>query len=180
MCGTRRSLFKPASAATAKPQGRTAQWPRVKDPVGTYWRAVGKADGEAMARCYAADATFRDPVFRLADGEVRDMWRMLLPPGNEVAMTTGPLERRDGGATGALEAVYRFPSTGRRVHNHITSTFTVREGLIVDQRDRFSFWRWSRMALGPVGWGLGWTPLLRRQVRRQARRRLDKWQSMSP
>jgi ketosteroid isomerase-like protein len=39
---------------------------------------LDRADGEAMAACYAPDATFSDPVFTgLAPGRVRDMWRML-------------------------------------------------------------------------------------------------------
>jgi hypothetical protein len=41
-------------------------------------------------------------------------------------------------------------------------------GKIVRQVDRFSFWRWSRQALGWKGWLLGWTPWLRNRVRAQA------------
>jgi predicted ester cyclase len=42
-------------------------------------------------------------------------------------------------------------------------------------RDQFSFHRWARQALGPVGLALGWTPLLRAAVRRKAAARLAKF-----
>jgi len=44
----------------------------------------------------------------------------------------------------------------------------------VRHEDRFSLWRWSRQALGPAGWLLGWSPLLRRRIRSGARRRLER------
>ena len=42
-------------------------------------------------------------------------------------------------------------------------------GKIVRHIDRFDFWRWSRMALGPAGLLLGWTPLLHKKVQAKAR-----------
>jgi hypothetical protein len=137
-----------------------------------YWDALDRADGEAMAACYAHDATFRDEVFELVGDDIGAMWRMLLRPGADVVVTTHALQETPTGASGAWEAVYRFPSTGRRVHNRIESSFTVAGDAIVAQRDRFPFWKWSRMALGPVGWLLGWTPMLRRQVQARARSQL--------
>ena len=59
------------------------------------------------------------------------------------------------------------------MHNAIDATFEFRDGLIVRHVDRFDFWRWSRQALGPIGLLLGWTPILRRKVRRTVRRTLD-------
>ena len=49
------------------------------------------------------------------------------------------------------------------------------DGLITRHRDRFDFWRWSRQALGPAGWLLGWTPLLRAKVRATAAGNLDRF-----
>ena len=47
--------------------------------------------------------------------------------------------------------------------------------MIARHTDRFSFWRWSRQALGPVGLWLGWTPFLRAKVRANARAGLKDW-----
>jgi hypothetical protein len=41
--------------------------------------------------------------------------------------------------------------------------------------DKFDFWKWSSQALGPVGFILGWTPMLRKKVQKQARERLAKF-----
>ena len=50
--------------------------------------------------------------------------------------------------------------------NDVRATFRIEDGLIVDHVDGFSFWKWSRQALGTKGLLLGWTPFLRAQGRR--------------
>ncbi|MBA2440131.1 MAG: hypothetical protein H0V50_05600, partial [Thermoleophilaceae bacterium] len=60
------------------------------------------------------------------------------------------------------------------------ATFRFTGGLIAEHRDEFSFGAWSRQALGPVGLALGWTPLLKAKVRRQARQGLDEFMAGRP
>ena len=48
-------------------------------------------------------------------------------------------------------------------------------GLIVQHRDSFDFWHWSRQALGAPGLLLGWTPFLRAKVQAQAKASLQKY-----
>ena len=55
------------------------------------------------------------------------------------------------------------------------ATFRIEDDLIVDHVDRFSFWKWSRQALGTKGLLLGWTPFLRCKVGGTARAGLDKF-----
>jgi hypothetical protein len=50
----------------------------------------------------------------------------------------------------------------------INSRFTLKDGLIHTQHDRFSMWKWSRQALGLQGLILGWTPHVRDKVRGMA------------
>ena len=140
-----------------------------------YWDAIGRLDAEAMAACYAADATFQDEVFLLRGPECGMMWRMLFQGARDLVIKPGPLTVADGVAQGRLDAWYTFTQTGRKVHNRIRTRLVVRDGRIVDHHDRFPFYKWSRQALGAKGWLLGWTPLVRGAVRRQARKRLDKW-----
>ena len=71
-------------------------------------------------------------------------------------------------ASATWEAVYTFPKTGRPVHNKVQASFELRDGLIVRHRDDFDLYRWTRMALGPVGAVLGWTPIMQNQVRAQS------------
>ena len=58
----------------------------------------------------------------------------------------------DGGRA-KWEAKYTFSQTGNLVHNKIDAAFAFRDGKIVRHVDRFSFWRWSAQALGPMGQG---------------------------
>lgn len=143
-----------------------------------FYRAFERLDADAMARAYAPDATFEDEVFRLSGrDEIGAMWAMLCdairkngqPQWRLVATA---IEADEIGARAHWEATYRFSATGRRVHNAIDAEFVLREGLILAHRDRFDFYRWARQALGPSGWLLGWTPLLRGKVRAQAARNL--------
>ena len=109
----------------------------------------------AMAACYAPDAHFRDPVFGdLSGAEAGAMWRMLTRTARDLKV-----EVPEHDATSAhWIARYTFPATGRPVVNDVHATFRIEHDLIVDHVDRFSFWQWSRQALGPKGLLLGWTP----------------------
>ncbi len=135
------------------------------------YAAMDRGDGEAMAACYAAGATFTDPVFvGLTDGEPGDMWRMLTARSADLRVDL--LEREADGDRGSAHWVarYTFGRTGRPVVNDVQSTFRFDPaGLVLRQRDEFDLWRWSRQALGLQGLLLGWTPVLQHTVRDRAR-----------
>lgn len=134
------------------------------------YEAFAAHDGDAMAACYAPDARFDDPVFALRGGDVGDMWRMLTERGS--ARITFEIE---GDARARWTAEYDFD--GRPVRNQIESAFAFDgNGRILRQVDTFAFARWARQALGWKGMLLGWTPFLREAVRKQAARRLARWQ----
>jgi len=141
-----------------------------------FWESLGAKDADEMAACYAADATFEDEVFQLRGAECGMMWRMLFQGAADLRVKVHPLRMEDNGvAHYTWEAWYTFTATGRPVHNRIPTRLVLRNGKIIDHHDRFPFYRWSRQALGAKGWLLGWTPLVRMAVRKQARKRLDKW-----
>jgi uncharacterized protein len=133
--------------------------------------AMNRRDGEAMARMYAPDGRFRDPAFgELSGAEAGDMWRMLTSRADDLRVELA--EHSVDGDTGRARwiARYTFTRTGRPVINDVRASFRFREdGLIQDHEDSFSFYRWARQALGPVGLALGWAPPLQLAVRRRAR-----------
>ena len=139
-----------------------------------FYRAFAALDADAMARCYAADASFQDEVFTLAGrDQIAAMWGMLCSATRTKGRADWSLEfsgvsADDQQGRAHWEAHYRFSATGRLVHNSIDAQFTFRDGLIADHRDRFDFWSWSRQALGAPGWLLGWSPILRRKVQARA------------
>jgi hypothetical protein len=139
------------------------------------WRA---GDHETMARCYADNARFSDPVFPDLDADqVRAMWRMFCASNNEIAVSFGAVEADDERGSANWEASYAFPKTGRQVHNKISASFEFESGLIVRHVDSFDFYRWSRMALGPPGFLLGWTPMVQGRVQAQAAAQLARFQA---
>ena len=141
-----------------------------------FYEAFGRNDGDTMAACYTADATFSDPVFTdLHGSEPGAMWRMLTARSSDLEVEL--VDRAADGDTGSAHWVarYTFGQTGRQVVNDIRSTFRFRDGLIAEQRDTFDLYRWTRQALGPMGIVLGWTPIVQGGVRRKARAGLDQF-----
>ncbi len=144
----------------------------------TFYASFQKLDAEAMVRCYHPDIRFSDPVFpNLSASEVRAMWRMLCKQAKNFELTFADIGADDRTGKARWEARYDFSATGRRVHNRIAAEFEFRDGKIIKHTDTFDFWKWSRMALGPAGILLGWTPLLRRKVQKQAGERLARFNS---
>lgn len=141
-----------------------------------FYEAFADCDGVAMGEAYADDARFSDPVFPDLDGNgVRAMWRMLCGQARDLRVEASGFEADDDTGRAHWEAWYTFSKTGRKVHNVIDATFRFRDGKIVEHRDGFDFWRWSRMALGPTGVLLGWSPIIRGAVRKTAAENLAKF-----
>ena len=127
-------------------------------------------DPAGMQACYHPDVIFSDPAFgELRGSDVGAMWTMLCTRARDLEIVFSDVTADAESGTARWDARYTFTQTGRRVHNAIDASFRFRDGLIVRHDDRFSFWRWSRQALGPAGLLLGWTPLLRGKVRKTAR-----------
>ena len=145
-----------------------------------FYAAFARRDGAAMAACYAPDARFADPVFDLAGVEVGARWSMLCERGRDLRLEWRDIRADDAAGSAHWEPRYTFSGTGRPVHNSIDSAFTFKAGRIASHVDTFDLWRWSRMALGAKGVLLGWSPYVRKAIRRQARRGLDAWMSSHP
>lgn len=143
-----------------------------------FYAAFDRRDGEAMSRLYAEDATFSDPVFAgLRDGEPADMWRMLTSRSADLTVELPSCTADESTGSARWVARYTFAQTGRPVVNDVRSTFRFRDGLVVEQRDDFGFWGWSRQALGVPGLLLGWTPVVRGKVQGTARSALATFRS---
>ena len=134
-----------------------------------FYRSFAELDADGMVACYHDQVSFSDPVFpQLHGDQARGMWRMLCERASEFELTYDSVAGDDRGGSAHWEARYLFSKTGRRVHNKIDARFEFRDGLIYRHTDRFGLWRWSRQALGAPGLLLGWSPVIRRAVRRQA------------
>ena len=141
-----------------------------------FYTSFQKLDADAMVRCYAPDIEFYDPVFENLYGkEVGAMWHMLKSRATHFSLKFRDVSADANRGSAHWEATYQFSKTGRMVTNVIDARFEFRDGRIVNHRDRFGFWRWSRQALGSTGLLLGWSPMLRNKVRAEARKNLDEY-----
>jgi ketosteroid isomerase-like protein len=138
--------------------------------------ALGRGDGEAMAALYAPDATFQDPVFgRLTGEQAGDMWRMLAGRSRDLKVELPEHEADEQKGQARWIAQYTFTPTKRKVVNEGRASFRFADGKIIEHVDRFSFHRWSRQALGPVGGLFGWSPPLVWGIRFRARKDLARF-----
>lgn len=146
--------------------------------INAFYEALANRDGETMANAYHDSAVFEDPIFgELQVGDARDMWRMLCSSDTDLALRHTILDSTETSATVNWIADYTFSATGRSVTNDVTANLTLRDGLIIDHRDEFSFWKWSSQALGLSGTLLGWTPIVKSKVRSGTRTSLDEFQT---
>jgi len=133
-----------------------------------FYLAFQKLDWQTMQSCYAKDIRFSDPVFNdLKDEKVGAMWHMLCNKARDFELHFSHVKADDTNGSASWEATYTFSQTGRRVKNVIFAEFQFSEGKIIRHSDHFSFWNWSRMALGPIGIAFGWSNFLKRKVQQQ-------------
>lgn len=140
-----------------------------REVISQLYEAFAVRDHVGMARCYAPDARFSDPVFTdLRGTQVAAMWRMLCQRATDLRITYSDVSAEGTSGSAQWQAWYTYSATGRPVHNVIEAAFTFRDGLIASHRDHFDLYRWTRQALGTTGVFLGWSPFLRSAVRHKA------------
>ena len=138
--------------------------------------ALDRHDGDAMAACYAPHAHFHDPAFGDLHGpEVGGMWRMLTSRADDLDVELAEHDADEHTGSAHWIATYTFTQTGRRVVNDVRARFRFENGLIADHVDEFSYGRWARQALGPMGWAITVVPPLGGVVRKRARAMLDEY-----
>ena len=141
-----------------------------------FYTSFQKHDANGMNACYHPNVVFTDPVFgRLEGDRARAMWAMLCGRATDLTITFEVRHADEKTGSAHWEATYSFGKERRKVHNIIEASFVFREGVIVEHTDRFDLWRWTRMALGPVGVLLGWTPFVQAGVRKNAGEGLAKF-----
>lgn len=149
-----------------------------RELIARLYRGLDEHDGEVMAACYRPDARFTDPAFGdLTGEEAGDMWRMLTSRAEDLDVELA--EHEAEGDTGSAHwiATYTFGQTGRKVVNDVRARFRFEDGLITEHVDDFSYWTWSRQALGPAGLLLGWSPMLRGVTRKKALEQLSQFRA---
>lgn len=142
--------------------------------IGKFYTCFQNRDAAGMAACYHPSVEFSDEVFpNLKGSRAGGMWRMLCERGKDLKVEFRDVEADDEAGKAHWEAWYTFSTSGRPVHNKIDARFEFRDGKIFRHRDSFDFWAWASQALGPMGWLLGWSSVVRNRVRSQAAENLE-------
>ena len=139
-----------------------------------FYAAFDKQDAATMVAQYAPDVTFSDPAFGELHGpEAGAMWTMLCGNATDLSVVASDIQADDASGSAHWTARYTF-STGRPVVNEIDARFRFdADGKIAEHRDTFSMFKWSRQALGPPAFLLGWNPVGQKVLQGKARGRLD-------
>jgi limonene-1,2-epoxide hydrolase len=145
-----------------------------KKMIEKFYSCFKELDGDGMAQSYHEKIEFSDPVFPKLQGiKVGAMWKMLCSQAQGFELMFSDTQADDAVGRVHWEAKYIFSMTNRKVHNKINASFRFQDGKIIQHYDNFNFWKWSFMALGPTGLLLGWSPLVKNKVQRQAAKNLE-------
>lgn len=148
------------------------------------YEAYERLDGDMMQACYAPAARYDDEIYSLHGArEIGGMWRMhcrsaRVRSRGQWRLEVGEIQAEGRRARVRFEAFYRYGEANREVHHVVDAEFEFDEdGRIVAHRDRYSFARWARQALGWPAVLLGWLPLYQRWVRARAASKLARYLS---
>lgn len=144
-----------------------------------FYQAFSKLDSETMVSCYHDDIEFQDPAFgKLKGKQAKDMWRMLCnsQTQNSFEVRFKDIKVEGQRASAFWEAKYLFSKTGRKVHNKINAQFEFEGGKIIKHHDDFNVYSWSKQAIGPMGYLIGWTGFFRKKLQKQTHSLLAKFQ----
>ncbi|MFD1552275.1 nuclear transport factor 2 family protein [Putridiphycobacter roseus] len=145
------------------------------DLIKQFYEGFAEKNAAKMIACYHPDVKFEDPAFgKLSSARARGMWEMLM--SNKDAVQKFSFDNiQVNGDTGTANwiAEYVFGPNKRKVVNHVKANFKFKDNLIIEHKDEFSMWKWSRQALGLAGTILGWSPIIKNKVQSTANQRLD-------
>ena len=147
----------------------------------SFYESFAARDADGMVAAYdSRSIRFSDPVFTELQGEEAGaMWRMLVGRAADLAVDFRDVSADGHSGKAYWEARYTFSKTGRKVLNRVRAEFVFRDGKIVEHRDHFDLYAWTRQALGPIGTLVGWSPLLQVPLRRSAKKELRRFMNKS-
>ena len=150
--------------------------------IDSFYQAFQHLDAEKMVSCYHPEIEFEDPAFGKLKGErAKNMWRMLCASqkGKDFRVIYNVVEVNKETAKASWEAFYTFSQTNLKVHNKISASFVIKDGLIIQHVDDFNLHNWSKQALGFKGFMLGKTNFFKKKLNQQTNHLLDKFEQNS-
>lgn len=140
-----------------------------------FYTSFSKRDAKGMTECYHEEIVFQDPVFGTLKGErAVKMWEMLLSRGSEsttIVFENIKVTEENGSATWI--AKYTYGENNRKVTNIVNANFKFKDGKIIEHIDYFDLWKWTKQAIGVVGYLVGWTPFMKSKIQKTTNQQLE-------
>jgi hypothetical protein len=155
----------------------------MKNIIEEFYEAFSNLDAESMVKYYHPNVVFRDPAFgELKAERAKNMWRMLChsQKGKGFKVKHQVTNFNKENANAQWEAFYTFNQTNRKVHNKISATFKIQNGLIVEHIDEFNLYNWSKQALGIKGYLIGNTSFFMKKLQQNTNLLLNKFEKNKP
>lgn len=142
-----------------------------------FYHSFSEGNAKGMNECYHKDISFQDPAFGQLKGErAMKMWEMLLSNKNQhLKITFNGIEATNNKGKANWIAEYNFGAKKRKVINKVSAEFEFKDGKIFEHKDSFDLWKWSKQAMGPVGYIIGWTPFMKSKIQSTTNKRLDEF-----
>lgn len=140
-----------------------------------FYSAFAKGDADRMNACYHDDIVFEDPAFgRLEGDRAKAMWEMLMSRGKEsTTILASNIKADDTSGSAKWVANYVYGPKERKVENKVEASFEFRDSKISKHTDVFDLWKWSRQAIGPAGYLLGWSSFMKNKMQKTTEKLLD-------
>lgn len=145
------------------------------DLIKQFYTSFSKGDAKGMIECYHKDIKFEDPAFGVIKGErACSMWKMLLSQKKgDLKVTFKNIETDKEEGKAYWEAEYLYGEQQRKVVNKVFASFKFKDGLIIEHIDTFDVWKWTKQAMGAVGYVLGWSSFMKSKIQQETKRKLD-------
>ena len=148
-----------------------------KQLIENFYTAFSNGDANGMTNCYDSNVVFEDPAFgRLENGKPAKMWEMLMSKkktDTKISFSNIEASTNEGKANWIAE--YKYGEKNREVINKVNANFKFKDGKIIEHIDTFNLWTWTKQAMGPVGYLLGWTPLIKNKILKTTNKNLDEF-----
>ena len=102
------------------------------------------------------------------------MWEMLLTSKKgelKVSYKIARVSDKKGKVNWVAE--YHFGKNNRKVINNVSGEFKFEDGKIIEHIDTFNLWKWSKQAMGTLGYLIGWTPLMKKKIQKSTNKKLN-------
>lgn len=150
-----------------------------KEIIEKFYTSFSEGNSKGMTECYHKNVVFQDPVFGTLKGEKAfKMWEMLLSRKTDTTKISfeNIVTNNDTGSVN-WKAEYLYGKQKREVTNLVSANFKFKDGFIIQHIDTFDLYKWTKQAMGPVGYLMGWSTFMKNKIQKTTNEQLATYMS---